>query len=78
MAIADLEREDEDERAPGPCLRPSCGADPDAAPFASETEPFVPSRPPALARADTGRTLPADVDAPVSRAEAPPTPPPRA
>jgi hypothetical protein len=78
MALADVEREEEDERASGPCLRPSCGADPAAAPLASATDPFVPARPPAIAQAERGRALPAVADATANHVDAPPTPPPRA
>src|SRR5215208_1026547 len=52
-ALAELAREDDDRGGPAPCLRPSCGGDPDAATRLLSSDAFTIPLPPAVP-ADTG------------------------
>ena len=76
-ALTELDEDERAERSPGPCLRPSCGADPERAAGPPATDAFTLLRFAALVAFGSGRVRWTAAMAAGDRALEPPLPPPR-
>lgn len=76
-ALVELEQDERSERSPAPCLRPSCGADPELAAAPAASEVFTLPSAPALVVPHLGDHVPTERPAADDVVREPALPPPR-